>query len=186
MGKYINIGNAEFESVRKDEYVDKSMLIAYVNKVLELKFNHSADTAIAQIKEQRYAGMLLDHVGSVLLVGINYDKKTKHHECLIEKGEVATQRGEVSQKRGEVDTQRGEVNPKLIKLIIAIHGDTLSLKQIMERLQLRGEDSFRKRYLLPAQEENYVAKLYPDAANSSKQRYYLTPKGIELLKQLTQ
>lgn len=28
MGKYINIGNAEFESVRKDEYVDKSMLIA--------------------------------------------------------------------------------------------------------------------------------------------------------------
>ena len=34
MGKYINIGNAEFESVRKDEYVDKSMLIAYVNKVL--------------------------------------------------------------------------------------------------------------------------------------------------------
>jgi ABC-type polysaccharide/polyol phosphate transport system ATPase subunit len=34
MGKYINIGNAEFESVRKDEYVDKSMLIAYVNSVL--------------------------------------------------------------------------------------------------------------------------------------------------------
>ena len=152
--------------------------------VLELKFNHSADTAIAQIKEQRYAGMLLDHVGSVLLVGINYDKKTKKHECAIEKGEVATQRGEVSQKRGEVATQRGEVNPKLIKLIIAIHGDTLSLKQIMERLQLRGDDSFRKRYLLPAQEENYVAKLYPDAANSSKQRYYLTDKGIELLKQL--
>ena len=51
--------------------------------LLELKFNHSADTAIAQIKEQRYAGMLLDHVGSVLLVGINYDKKTKHHECVI-------------------------------------------------------------------------------------------------------
>ena len=34
MGKYINIGNTEFESVRKDEYVDKSMLIAYVNSVL--------------------------------------------------------------------------------------------------------------------------------------------------------
>ena len=121
--------------------------------------------------------MWISYVGSVLLVGINYDKKTKKHECVIEKGEVATQRGEVA-------TQRGEVNPKLIKLIIAIHGDTLSLKQIMERLQLRGDDSFRKRYLLPAQEENYVAKLYPDAANSSKQRYYLTDKGIELLKQL--
>jgi len=53
--------------------------------VLELKYNHSADTAIAQIKEKRYAGMLRDHVGSVLLVGINYDKKTKHHECIIER-----------------------------------------------------------------------------------------------------
>jgi hypothetical protein len=54
--------------------------------VLELKYNHSADTAIAQIKEKRYAGMLRDHVGSVLLVGINYDKKTKTHTCIIEKG----------------------------------------------------------------------------------------------------
>ena len=34
MGKYIHIGNAEFTSVRRDEYVDKSMLIKYVNGVL--------------------------------------------------------------------------------------------------------------------------------------------------------
>ena len=34
MGKYINIGNTDFASVRKDEYVDKSQLIAYVNCVL--------------------------------------------------------------------------------------------------------------------------------------------------------
>ena len=34
MGKYINLGKREFESVRKEEYVDKSMLIAYVNSVL--------------------------------------------------------------------------------------------------------------------------------------------------------
>ncbi len=35
MGKYINIGNTDFASVRKDEYVDKSQLIAYVNHVLD-------------------------------------------------------------------------------------------------------------------------------------------------------
>ena len=34
MGKYINIGLTDFQSVRKDEYVDKSMLISYVNSVL--------------------------------------------------------------------------------------------------------------------------------------------------------
>ena len=34
MGKYSHIGNAEFTSVRRDEYVDKSMLIKYVNGVL--------------------------------------------------------------------------------------------------------------------------------------------------------
>lgn len=34
MSKFINIGNVDFTSVRKDEYVDKSQLIAYVNSVL--------------------------------------------------------------------------------------------------------------------------------------------------------
>ena len=34
MSNFINIGNTDFASVRKDEYVDKSQLIAYVNSVL--------------------------------------------------------------------------------------------------------------------------------------------------------
>lgn len=53
--------------------------------VLELKYDQSADTAIAQIYEKRYAGMLKDFAGEVVLVGINYDKATKKHECRIEK-----------------------------------------------------------------------------------------------------
>lgn len=53
--------------------------------VLELKYNQSADTAIAQIHDKKYAGVLLNFVGEVVLVGINYDKKTKLHECKIEK-----------------------------------------------------------------------------------------------------
>ncbi|MBR5328440.1 MAG: AAA family ATPase [Paludibacteraceae bacterium] len=52
--------------------------------VLELKYDQSADTAIAQIHEKRYAGMLKDFAGEVVLVGINYDKATKKHECRIE------------------------------------------------------------------------------------------------------
>lgn len=52
--------------------------------VLELKYDHSADTAINQIHEKRYGGVLKDHAGAVVLVGINYDKKTKQHQCIIE------------------------------------------------------------------------------------------------------
>ena len=58
--------------------------------VLELKCDQSADTAIAQIHKRRYAGTLKDYIGEVVLVGINYDKETKRHECKIERmGRVA-------------------------------------------------------------------------------------------------
>lgn len=52
--------------------------------VIELKYDKSADTAIKQIKEKRYAGALKNYGDKVLLVGINYDKETKKHECVIE------------------------------------------------------------------------------------------------------
>ena len=41
--------------------------------------------AIAQIKRQQYSEVLKDYHGDLLLAGINYDKKTKLHECVIEK-----------------------------------------------------------------------------------------------------
>ena len=52
--------------------------------VLELKYEQSAETAIAQIHERNYSGVLKEHVGEVVLVGINYDKGTKAHSCKIE------------------------------------------------------------------------------------------------------
>ena len=47
----------------------------------------SAAGALAQIKEKRYGSALQDYTGNLLLVGINYDKTAKKHECLIEKVE---------------------------------------------------------------------------------------------------
>ena len=53
--------------------------------VLELKYDKGANTAIRQIKQQKYTDALRDYAGEVVLVGINYDKTTKKHSCLIER-----------------------------------------------------------------------------------------------------
>jgi len=56
--------------------------------IIELKYDKTADTAIRQIKEKRYAGALKGYGKEILLVGVNYDKESKEHECVIEKVRV--------------------------------------------------------------------------------------------------
>lgn len=53
--------------------------------IIELKWNKSAETALRQIKDKKYPDSIRDYTGSILLVGINYDEKTKAHECSIER-----------------------------------------------------------------------------------------------------
>lgn len=52
--------------------------------IVELKWNQSATTAVSQIKERRYFSAAEGTADSVLLVGINYDRRTKKHTCSIE------------------------------------------------------------------------------------------------------
>ena len=72
-------GFADLVFIPKQEYPEIPALI------IELKWNHSAETAISQIKEKKYMKILEGYSGNILLVGINYDKKSKEHQCLIEK-----------------------------------------------------------------------------------------------------
>lgn len=53
--------------------------------IIELKWEKSAEGAIAQIKSNKYDQVFNRYGSKVLLVGINYDSKSKKHECLIEK-----------------------------------------------------------------------------------------------------
>ena len=53
--------------------------------VLELKYNQDADTAISQIKRKNNPEKLVQYTDNLLLVGINYDKQQKTHECIIER-----------------------------------------------------------------------------------------------------
>lgn len=53
--------------------------------VIELKHNKSAESALRQIKEKNYCQALNQYKGDLLFVGINYDEKTKEHQCKIER-----------------------------------------------------------------------------------------------------
>ncbi|MDY3767269.1 MAG: AAA family ATPase [Lachnospiraceae bacterium] len=73
-------GFADFVFIPKAEYIQE-----YPALLAELKWNKNARTAIDQIKEKKYPSALEDYTGNVLLIGINYDKKSKQHQCVIEK-----------------------------------------------------------------------------------------------------
>ena len=64
--------------IPRKHHLDKPAII------IELKWDKGADAALAQIKEKQYGNALKDYHGNLLLVGINYDKSTKKHECVIE------------------------------------------------------------------------------------------------------
>ena len=53
--------------------------------IVELKWNRSAGAAIKQIRDREYAGALSGYKGDILLVGINYNKKTGKYGCRIER-----------------------------------------------------------------------------------------------------
>lgn len=55
--------------------------------VVELKYDKNAKSAIQQIKDRQYTQALDGYSGKILLVGINYDKEKKAHECAIERVE---------------------------------------------------------------------------------------------------
>lgn len=73
-------GFADFVYIPKPEYCGN-----YPALVAELKWNKNAETALAQIRRKEYPSSIAEYTGKILLVGINYNRKTKEHQCKIEK-----------------------------------------------------------------------------------------------------
>ena len=72
-------GFADLVFIPKKQFAEKPAL------VVELKWDQSAEGAIKQIKDKKYFESLEEYQDNLLLIGINYDKKTKEHVCKIEK-----------------------------------------------------------------------------------------------------
>ena len=71
-------GFADLVYLPKKKHWDKPALL------VELKWDKSAHGAMEQIKQKEYVKALKEYQGDLLLVGINYDKSSKKHECQIE------------------------------------------------------------------------------------------------------
>ena len=71
-------GIADLVFIPRKKFSEKPAL------VVELKWDKSVEGAIEQIKKKEYCHSLKEYHGNLLLVGVNYDKKTKEHECVIE------------------------------------------------------------------------------------------------------
>ena len=87
----VNLNSAEREQVRT-KFKGFADLVLLPRKnvespaiVLELKYDKNADSAIDQIHRKQYPAKVAQHTGELLLVGINYDKEKKTHECKMER-----------------------------------------------------------------------------------------------------
>lgn len=88
-------------------------------------------------------------------------------------------------------TSTGQVQDKLRadsanikRLVIVIGNQELSVKNMMDALELKGRDNFLNLYLKPAVGEGYVRLLYPNSPRHPRQRYLLTVKGLALYNEL--
>lgn len=72
--------------------------------------------------------------------------------------------------------------PQVRRLLSVLSGE-MSRREILQVLGLNDRKSFRQRYLLPALEQGYVEMTNPASPRARNQRYRLTARGQELLRE---
>ncbi len=85
---------------------------------------------------------------------------------------------------GQVQDKLQTSNYNIISLIKVIRDKQLSVKEMMNGLNLKGRDNFLNLYLTPSIAEGYVSLLYPDKPRHPRQKYLLTVKGLALFNEL--
>ena len=75
-------------------------------------------------------------------------------------------------------------DPNILRIVSVLGEEQLSVKRIMELLELKGRDNFLKLYLRPAIDDGYLRPLYPSKPHHPRQKYLLTAKGLALYHEL--
>ncbi len=86
---------------------------------------------------------------------------------------------------GQVQDKFNIDNANIKRLVLSVGNQQLSLKAIMELLELKGRDNFLNQYLNPSLAEGYIKLLYPQSPRHPRQKYLLTIKGLALYNELT-
>ena len=83
---------------------------------------------------------------------------------------------------GQAQDKLANETSNIKRLILTIKREKLTVKEMMEALQLKGRDNFLNLYLNPAINEGYVQLLYPNSPRHPRQKYLLTKKGLTNLR----
>ena len=75
-------------------------------------------------------------------------------------------------------------NENIKRLIEAIGGNQLSVKEMLVAVGLKDRPNFLEYSLSPAMNEGYVRMLYPDSPRHPRQKYLLTVKGLAAYKEI--
>ena len=83
------------------------------------------------------------------------------------------------------DTSRLQVSELVLKLLLIIKRE-MSVREMMEKLELKNRSSFLSNYLNPALKNGLVIMTQPDSPKSPTQKYYLTELGKSLTESTSQ
>ena len=87
------------------------------------------------------------------------------------------------QAGGQVSGQvGGQVNDQVQRLINSIRDRVFSISELQKRLGIKSRRYVREEMIVPAIEGGYVLLAYPEKPNHPSQRYYLSEKGLKLVK----
>ena len=77
---------------------------------------------------------------------------------------------------------REQPREQVQRLVNVVREDSCTLSEILRRLHLKGRRYVYMSFIKPAIEGGYVLRAYPETPNHPQQRYYLSEKGLKLVK----
>ena len=116
-----------------------------------------------------------------LLLGEHNELKNRY--MLID-GPEEWKMPESEQVANKYRTSTEQVTEQVRCIILAVGKDQLTLKQIMERAEMKHRPNFIDNYLNPAITDGYLRLLYPDKPRHPRQKYLLTVKGLAVYNEI--
>jgi predicted HTH transcriptional regulator len=152
----------------------------------KLRRPHGSVPANPLLAEPLYLAKYIERMGTGIgdMIARCREAGLPEPEFALTDGFVATvwrKPGDVAgEATGEVT---GEVAGEVMRLLLVCQGE-MTRRQMQSRLSLKGDDNFRRLYLVPALEAGLIEMTIPDKPTSRMQKYRLTAAGAAKLNQL--